>query len=162
MTQRWEPGWIVVVALLALAADGPVRAVQPPPASQPAPEVSEPLEAPEIYTYDSQGRRDPFISLLVRGTELPSASESPDGLVGLSVNEVALRGVVLNGGAFFAVLEAPDGRSYIVRPEDRLFDGSVKEISEDTIVFLQEVNDPLSLVTEREVRQGLRDLEEGR
>ena len=82
--------------------------------------------------------------------------------MGLSVNEVALRGVVLSGGAYLAVLEAPDNKTYIVRADDRLFDGSVKEITADAIVFLEEVNDPLSLVSERELRKGLRDAEEGR
>jgi Tfp pilus assembly protein PilP len=82
--------------------------------------------------------------------------------VGLGINEVALRGVVLSGGAYLAVLEAPDNKSYIVRTSDRLFDGAVMEITADAIVFLQEVSDPLSLVTEREVRRALRDTEEGR
>ena len=136
--------------------------VQPPPAPEAAAAVIETVEQPELYSYDSEGRRDPFVSLLARGTDLPSARERPDGLVGLSVNEVALRGVVLSGGAFLAVLEAPDNRTYIVHADDRLFDGSVKEITADGIVFLQEVDDPLSLVTVREVRKGLQDAEEGR
>ena len=95
------------------------------------------------------------MSLLARGADLPSDRERPDGLVGLSVNEVALRGVVLSGGAYLAVLEAPDNRTYIVRADDRLFDGAVTEVTADGIVFLQEVNDPLALVSVREVRKGL-------
>ena len=135
---------------------------QPPAAPEPAPEVSETIAQPGLYSYDSEGRRDPFVSLLARGTDLPSARDRPDGLVGLSVNEVALRGVVFSRGAYLAVLEAPDNKTYIVRVADRLFDASVVAITADEIVFLQEVNDPLSLVSEREVRKGLRDAEEGR
>ena len=129
---------------------------------EPVPAVTETVEQPELYSYDSEGRRDPFVSLLARGVDLPSDRERPDGLVGLSVNEVALRGVVLSGGAYLAVLEAPDNRTYIVRADDRLFDGAVTEITADGIVFLQEVNDPLALVSVREVRKGLQDAEEGR
>ena len=143
----------------AVTAPEPVPAVTAP---EPVPAVTETVEQPELYSYDSEGRRDPFVSLLARGTDLPSDRERPDGLVGLSVNEVALRGVVLSEGAYFAVLEAPDNRTYIVRADDRLFDGSVKEITADSIVFLQEVNDPLALVSVREVRKGLQDAEEGR
>ncbi len=157
-----------VLALWIGVAGLPV-ALEVRPASQPpaAPEVSQPevpevVEQPAVYSYDSEGRRDPFVSLLARGTDLPSAGERPAGLVGLSVNEVALRGVVVSGGVYVAVLEAPDNKTYLVRIDDRLFDGSVKEITADSIIFLQEVNDPLSLVTEREVRKGLRDAEEGR
>jgi hypothetical protein len=41
-------------------------------------------------------------------------------------------------------------------------DGTVKTITEDTVVFSQDVNDPLSLVKQREVRKTLRTSEEGR
>jgi Tfp pilus assembly protein PilP len=179
--------WIGVAGLpvgLAAAAEGPavsiatgvgatrglhngLRAESPPSQPPDAPEVSQPevpgvVELPAVYSYDSEGRRDPFVSLLARGSDLPSAGGRPAGLVGLSVNEVALRGVVFSGGVYVAVLEAPDNKTYIVRTDDRLYDGSIKEITADAIIFLQEVNDPLSLVTEREVRKGLRDAEEGR
>ena len=158
---------VIVLALAIGVAGQPVSLVarppvQPPAAPEPAPEVSETIEQPELYSYDSEGRRDPFVSLLARGGDLPSTSERPDGLVGLSVNEVALRGVVRSGGAYLAVLAAPDDKTYIVRTGDQLYDGSVKEITADAIVFLQEVNDPLSLVSARELRKGLLDAEEGR
>ncbi len=146
---------------LSVHAGASARVVQPPPTPEPGAEPPVVTE-PELYSYDSGGRRDPFVSLMARGVELPSVSERPDGLPGLSVNEVALRGVVLSGGSYLAVLEAPDNRTYIVRPDDRLFDGSIKEITAESVVFLEEVSDPLSLVTEREVRKGLRDAEEGR
>ena len=161
-----RPGGVVLALAIAVAGH-PVSLVarppvQPPAAPEPVPEISEETEQPELYSYDSEGRRDPFESLLARGGDLPSTRERPDGLVGLSVNEVALRGVVLSGGAYLAVLAAPDNKTYIVRADDRLFDGSVKEITADAIVFLQEVSDPLSLVSARELRKGLRDAEEGR
>lgn len=173
--------WIGVAGLpvgLAGRAEGPAVSIatglgvlhngllaESPPSQRPvAPEVSQPevVELPAVYSYDSEGRRDPFVSLLARGSDLPSAGERPAGLVGLSVNEVALRGVVFSGGVYVAVLEAQDNKTYIVRADDRLYDGSIREITADAIIFLEEVNDPLSLVTEREVRKGLRDAEEGR
>ena len=42
---------------------------------------------------------------------------------------------------------------------DCLYDGTVREITADTMEFLQEVTDPLPSVTEREVRKGLRAIE---
>lgn len=150
----------LVISLAGAQIHPLAQPAQPAPVS--IPEQPETVAEPEVYSYDANGRRDPFVSLVARGTDLPSPSARPDGLAGLSVNEVALRGVVLSGGVHRAVLEAPDNKSFIVQAGDRLFDGSVKEISADAVVFLQEVNDPLSLVTEREVRMGLRDIEEGR
>ena len=152
----------LLIGIAGLQVGAAARPAQPPAAPAPAREPPETVAQPDLYTYDPNGRRDPFVSLLVRGADLPSSSTRPDGLVGLSVNEVALRGVVVSGGVYRAVLEAPDNKTFIVRVGDRLFDGSVKEITPDAIVFLQEVNDPLSLVTEREIRMGLRDAEEGR
>jgi len=157
----------VVLAMLIGVVGLPVTLAarptpQPPTAPEPAAVVPETAAQPAVFTYDPEGRRHLFVTLLDRGTHLPSARERPDGLAGLSVNEVALRGVVLGGGSYIAVLEAPDDKTYIVRVDDRLFDGSVVDITADEIVFRQEVNDPLSLVSEREVRIGLRDGEVGR
>ena len=42
---------------------------------------------------------------------------------------------------------------------DRLFDGSVKSIVQDKVVFSQEVNDPLSLVKQREIPKAVRSAE---
>ena len=75
---------------------------------------------------------------------------------------MALRGIVLSDGAYLAVLQAPDEKTYIVRDNDKLFDGFISAITTDAVVFMQEVNDPLSLVTEREVRRPLRGVEDAR
>jgi hypothetical protein len=110
------------------------------------------------YTYDPAGRRDPFVSLAARGGELQSASGSrPSGLAGLLVNEITVKGVLKSPkGGFMALVQAPDNRTYIVRAGDKAFDGTVKAITQDAVVFSQDVNDPLSLVKQREVRKAIR------
>jgi hypothetical protein len=40
-------------------------------------------------------------------------------------------------------------------------DGTVKSINQERVIFSQDVNDPLSLVKQREVRKTLRSSEEG-
>ena len=167
MKRTTLPVWLAVMCLSGVAPGTAWQAQPPvqPPAQPPLdPAVSQPEQTapPEVYSYDPAGRRDPFVSLLNRGAELGPLSERPTGLAGLSVNEVSLRGIILSEGAYIAVLQAPDNKTYLVRGEDQLFDGSVKSITADAVIFLQEVNDPLSLVKEREVRRGLRDAEEGR
>ncbi len=168
---------IVLVAGVWLAFGGSVAAAQtPPPAGgvpEQAPQLDQPpaldqppgIEGPtaaQVYSYQSAGRRDPFISLFGRGLDGVSAGERPRGLQGLSINEMTLRGIVLSRGEYLAVLEAPDTRTYIVRVSDILFDGIVRAITAEMVIFLQTVNDPLSLETEREVRRTLRDGEENR
>jgi len=110
------------------------------------------------YSYDPAGRRDPFVSLTARGGELPpGAGARPAGVPGLLVNEITVKGVLKSPkGGFIALVQAPDGRTYIVHAGDKVLDGTVKAITTDAVVFSQDVNDPLSLVKQREVRKSIR------
>lgn len=131
----------------------------PPPAGAAAPGQAAPQEpAGPGYSYDPAGRRDPFVSLLGRGGDLPSATGSrPAGLPGLLINEVTLKGVLKGAkGEYVALLQSPDNHTFIVHPGDKVFDGTVKTITQDAVVFSQDVNDPLSLVKQREVRKTIR------
>jgi hypothetical protein len=58
------------------------------------------------------------------------------------------------------MVQAPDDRTYIVRTNDRLLDGAVRAVTPEAVVFVQQVNDPLSLIKEREIRKPLRVVEE--
>jgi hypothetical protein len=60
------------------------------------------------------------------------------------------------------MIKGPDNRTYIVHQGDKLADGTIKSITPQGLVLLQEVNDPLSLVKQREIRKLLRSLEDGR
>ena len=142
-----------------------------PPATQPAPQQPAPSPPSSTsagqasqepagpgYSYDPAGRRDPFVSLLGRGGDLPTnVGSRPPGLPGLLINEITLKGVLKSAkGEFIALLQAPDSHTYIVHPGDKVLDGSVKTITQEAIVFSQDVNDPLSLVKQREVRKTIR------
>jgi Tfp pilus assembly protein PilP len=136
----------------------------PPPQQQPAtppPTAAPAAQPPESggpgYSYDPAGRRDPFVSLLGRGGDLPMTGARPAGLAGALINEVTLKGVLKSSkGEFIALLQSPDNHTFIVHPGDKLMDGGVKTITQDAVVFSQDVNDPLSLVKQREVRKTLR------
>lgn len=114
-----------------------------------------PAPAP-TWTYDPQGRRDPFVSLRGTGANMSSTQNRPAGLAGVTISELTVRGIVRSGNAFIALAQSPDGRTFQLRRNDRLFDGSVKQIGIDAVVFTQEVNDPLSLVKQREVRKTMK------
>ena len=126
------------------------QAAQPP--GQPR------ADAPQlpVWTYDPQGRRDPFVSLRGTGGGMTSTQNRPSGLAGVSVAEIVVRGIVRSGNEFVALGQAPDGRTFQLRRNDRLYDGSVKQIGIDAVVFIQQVNDPLSLVKQREVRKTMK------
>lgn len=158
-----------VIGLLTVAV--PVGAQQaPPPAgakpqTPPPPQGQQRVEAEKPatpgYTYNREGRRDPFISLIGRGSATPGESR-PAGLAGMLINEINLKGIMRQSDGFVALVQGTDKKTYVVRQGQRLMDGTVKSITQDTVVFSQDVNDPLSLVKQREVRKTLRSTEEGR
>jgi len=71
-----------------------------------------------------------------------------------------VRGIVLTRGAYVAMVAGADKKVYSVRAGDKLADGVVRTVTADAVVILQEVNDPLSLEKQREVRKLLRGGEE--
>lgn len=154
---------VFAAALVAAPASTPA---QTPPAQaaagQPAPA---PAAAPDAaaYRYQPEGRRDPFVSLLARGSDPASATTRPPGVPGLLINEVIVKGIVRDRNGFIAMVQGPDTtKTFIVRTGEKLMDGTVKSITVDTVVFSQDVNDPLSLVKQREVRKTVRPVDGGR
>jgi len=115
---------------------------------------------PQGFTYNPEGRRDPFVSLVRRGVD--SAGPKMAGLGGLGTSEVSLRGVLTSEGDFVGILHGVDSKNYIVRVGDKLSDGTIRSISKDSVVIVQQVNDPLSLEKQREVRKLLRQTEEAK
>ncbi|MCX6544172.1 MAG: hypothetical protein NTV05_07120 [Acidobacteria bacterium] len=143
--------WLLAFFLVAVSASGqePARRVAPPqagPAARPA------------YAYNPEGRRDPFVSLLRRGRETVRRPDGKvlDGVRSLLVNEVALKGILQGRSDNIALVQGPDNKTYLVRVNDRFLDGFVRAITADTLVLTQDVNDPLSVTKQREVRKTLR------
>jgi Tfp pilus assembly protein PilP len=127
------------------------------PAAQPGAQPAEAPAPPGAYTYDPSGRRDPFVSLLLGGASTrPTGASRPPGLPGLLIGEVSVKGVLKSKGAFVAILQSSDTKTYLAHTGDKVMDGAVKSITQDAVVFSQEVNDPLSLVKQREVRKTIR------
>jgi Tfp pilus assembly protein PilP len=136
-----------------------------PAAAQPAPATKKPdLPAPPPnFEYTAGGRRDPFVSLANRGNDGKNggaAVKRGEGLAGMLTSEMTVRGILFTRGAHVAMVSGPDGKVYTVRAGDKVADGVVRSVTADAVVILQEVNDPLSLEKQREVRKFLRSGEE--
>ena len=147
-----SPGWAQGAAAGAAVA----TVTGPAPVAQPAPTAP----AQEAYTYSQQGRRDPFVSLLSTGAASPQ--QKLGGLGGVATGELTVRGVMHSRGAYVALITGPDGKTYRAHVNDRLADGVIRTVTPAGIVVMQDVNDPLSLVKQREVRKGLRTAEDGK
>jgi len=172
----------LAVALVFVASSGlagqtqaqpsaPAPAPAPSPAPAPAPTAgttapaapAAPQLEPQGYTYDPQGRRDPFVSLLRRGSDLARSSAvgvRPPGLAGLETSEVTLKGTLASKGTYVGILQGSDNKTYIVKAGDKLLDGTIRTINPDSMVITQQVTDPLSLEKQREVRKPLRPTSE--
>jgi len=177
--------YLIILALaLAQPAKPPIAAApKPAPQSAPAPAPAAPTPKPgtpstgapaqtaaqtpaspppdETYTYRADGRRDPFQSLLTAGSGAMT-SRKGEGPTGMTLSEISVRGVLQSRGSLVAMIQGPDNHTYIVHQGDKLLDGTIKTITPQGLVVVQEVNDPLSLVKQREVRKLLRSLEDAK
>ena len=138
------------------AATAPAAA--PASAAAPTPDTTPKTATPESYSYDPAGRRDPFMNLL--GTGGGPTSRKGEGPSGIAVAEISVRGVLQSRNGLIAMVQGPDNKTYIVHQGDKLLDGSIKTITTQGLVIEQDVNDPLSVVKQREVRRLLRGLED--
>ena len=118
-----------------------------PAAEQPAPQAA--------YSYEPGDRRDPFVSLL-SASDPRSVASRPPGVAGMLIGEVRVKGIIRDRSGFIAMIQGADTKTFIVRTGQKLMDGSVKSITADAVVFSQDVNDPLSVVKQREVRVQVR------
>jgi hypothetical protein len=118
------------VMMLGACGSTPPSAPPKPPASssQPAAAAAQAVPAEVVIAvpkYDPKGRRDPFETLEVR-----------EGSGGLTVAATRLTGIVRSNRSALALVEAPDGIGYILKPGDTLGDGRLLEIGSDSVVFV--------------------------
>lgn len=89
---------------------------------------------PDDYTYDPQGKRDPFKSLIsVKNWELGKKI----GLERFDLTEVKVTGVVDTQKGPIAIVEAPNRKSYFVKLDDAmgLNEGKVVRISTEGVII---------------------------
>jgi Tfp pilus assembly protein PilP len=154
--------FVVASGLAVATAVAAQQPAQPKPAPA-APTAANPQPEPApAYSYDPKGRRDPFVSLLARGAETKLTGSRPAGLPGLLIGEVTVKGIVRDRTGFIAMIQGPNAKTFTVRSGEKLMDGSVKAITADSVVFSQDVNDPLSRVKQKEVRKTVRSADGGR
>jgi len=157
---------ITVLASIAMSAQQtPAKPAAPAPAppATAAPAKPGAANADASYTYQREGRRDPFLSLVGAGAEpRTTGARRGEGPAGMLVSEISVRGIVQSRGELVAMVHGPDNHTYLVHQGDKLADGTVKSVTPQGLIIVQDVNDPLSLIKQREVRKLLRSLEDGK
>jgi Tfp pilus assembly protein PilP len=155
---------LLAIAFSAAATIASAQTPVPPSAGQGAATPAGPAEAgptpAEGYSYEPDGRRDPFLNLLGTGSNPPTPTgKRSEGAAGLTVGEISVRGVLVSRGSLIAMIEGADKKTYVVHAGDRFLDGTIRSITPQGLVIVQEVNDPLSLVKQREILKLLRSSE---
>ena len=108
--------------------------------------------AGEGYSYDPGERRDPFISLLQRTQAKELPQQRPEGVAGLLIDEIEVKGIFQLQGRKFAQVQTSDkDKSYLIQEGDQLYDGEVVSIADGEVTFKQVVNDPSVIKPFREV-----------
>jgi hypothetical protein len=143
-----------------MAAEKPKMAANKPVAKKPAakqegPElVAKPASVKEQESSSrvsaAAGRRDPFVSPIVRATS-GAGPICETGKRCLMVDQIVLKGIVKSPNGFIAVVENPLKRAYFLRENDPVFNGSVVKITGDSVVFREATTDKLGKQSMREV-----------
>ena len=163
MTRLLLIGGLVAWSAVPAAAQAPAQGGQPagaPPktAASSPPTVPAPPTPPANFVYALDGRRDPFVALLGSTGKKGAAPVElrAEGVAGITTDELSVKGLMQSQGAWVAMVSGPAGKVYTVRPGARLADGTIRVITPQYLVIVQQVNDPLSLEKQREVRKFLR------
>ncbi len=130
---------ILVVLFLAVLYVPPEGLLygEPPPAG---PEAK---QAPEVISYTAEGRRDPFLSIVVMTKQKVVKKKKLNPLENYDVTDFVLIGVIHDGKEYYASVILPDGKAYTIRKGMTLglYGGKVVDITPDTVVIREYLTD---------------------
>jgi hypothetical protein len=118
-----------------------------PRSTEKAGQIARNVESPTKTTgvlYQSGNRRDPFLNpLLLAKKEKPVDEEEsrgtpPPGIAGTYIAQAVLQGTAIRENGRVAIVRGADTRAYFIKEGDRLFDGYVKTIENDSITLIRE------------------------
>lgn len=99
--------------------------------------------------YRPKSIRDPFENPLKKRAQKKRLQKP--GIAGMLINEVELVGILKKGDEYIAIFNGTDNLGYFLKVNDELEDGRIKEITIETVVFEQRIEDPTAIRKTREV-----------
>ena len=156
--------WVRIVFAVAALLAASASSAQTPTVALPKAFTEIPLGTKvgeSSSKYDDGRRRDPFVSLIVpkapaSGPLSAARPRAVPGLVGIAISDIVVKGLVKSGATLIALLQGPDGRTYMARTQDRLQDGVVTRIDSDAVVFTERSPDAAGQLRAHDVRKPLR------
>lgn len=96
----------------------------------------------DVIIYSGAGRRDPFISL-VEGLE---QAVSKVNIQYMNIADLTLKGILQIPNGYLAIFEAVNGKSYLLKEGDQVYDGKLVRIEQNKVVFEKPEYDLLGTV----------------
>jgi Tfp pilus assembly protein PilP len=134
-----------LILFLSLTGLAPLLAQETTAATPP--ETKEMVSVQTGFTYNHEGRRDPFRDLLAgRGR-----GEKPSGGPEILIDDLILFGIVKNQTVYTAMVGLPQGFPMFVKVGDKFTDGFVLSISDSQIVLRKTHERGIPLIRPRDV-----------
>jgi Tfp pilus assembly protein PilP len=134
--------------ILILSLTGLVPLLAQETAAAPPPESKQTVAPPSGFTYNPEGRRDPFKDLLAgRGRSDKTAAGEPE----VFIDDLILFGIVKNKSGFTAMIGMPQGFPMFVHVGDKFTDGFVLSINESQVVLRKTQERGIPLIRPRDI-----------
>lgn len=118
----------------------------------------------EYIRYNSAGRRDPFLSILILTKQKieKQKKRKRNPLENVDVTEIRLLGIVKKGSKYYASILLPDGKAFTITKGTTigLYDGKVVDIALDRLVVREYVMDYRGRIKPKDTILKLRKEEE--
>ena len=116
-------------------------------------------------SYKPESRKDPFFHI-PPAPKNPNSSNNvdeeisrglpPPGIAGTFIKDAVVEGIAIRSDRSTAIVRGADKRAYFLHEGDRLFDGYLRTIREDSIVLIRETRMRSGKTLTQEVIQRLR------
>lgn len=108
-----------------------------------APQKEEQKIDMNIYTYESKGRRDPFMSLITAAKDKIQRTKKANPVENFDVDEIKLIAILWDNREHYAMITLPDGKSYTIRKGITLglYGGKVEDITRNSMLIREQVKD---------------------
>lgn len=134
--------------LLIVSLTGLVPLLAQETTAAPPPATEQTVAPPTAFTYNSEGRRDPFKDLLTgRDLRAKTATGKPQ----VFIDDLILFGIVKSNNVFTAMIGMPQGFPMFVKVGDKFTDGYVLSISETQVVLRKTHERGIPLMRPRDI-----------
>jgi Tfp pilus assembly protein PilP len=136
----------IILIIIGLTGLAPLLAQET--AAAPPPELKQTVAPLSGFTYNPEGRRDPFKNLLLGGPQPPtSATGEPQ----VFIDDLILSGIVKSKDGYTAMIGMSQSFPMFVKVGDKFADGFVLSISETQVVLRKTHERGIPLMRPRDI-----------